>query len=172
MAPVSPAASGAVDCSALGPSPRVPSAALEGGGTGQAVPPGSSDALLPTADRPLPPDRPTDAPGGSSRWLPPCDNSDDGPCIFPLDCLLMREPSSEASDPPYQGPGLPEDRRLRSLRGSRKVGEWYRYLSEAHVRLKTQLDYWSARDEHSRLSAELDRYRAMLAPTRLFQSRR
>ena len=89
----------------------------------------------------------------------------------------MREPSSEASNPPYQGPGLPEDRRLRSLRGSRKVGERYRYLSEAHVRLKTQLreaklDYWSARDEHSRLSAELDRYRAMLAPTRVPQSRR
>lgn len=99
----------------------------------------------------------------------------------------MREPSSEASDPPYQGPGLypglPEDRRLRwkvrslqsslrrALRGSRKVGERYRHLSEAHVRLKTQLreaklECRSARDEHIRLSAELDRYRAMLAPAR------
>lgn len=99
----------------------------------------------------------------------------------------MREPSSEASDPPYQGPGLypglPEDRRLRwkvrslqsslrrALRGSRKVEERYRYLSEAHARLKTQfretrLAYLSARDKHVGLSAELDRLRATLAPAR------
>lgn len=188
--------------------PSAAPAALEGGKTGPAVLPGSPDALLPTAGQPPPPDCPADAPGGPSCGLPPCDDGDDGPCIFPLDRLLMREPSSEASDPPYQGPGLypelPEDRRLRwkvrslqsflrrTLRGSHKVGERYRYLSEAHVRLKTQLceankrrdevaaclnmalaelreaklDYWSARDKHIRLSAELDRYRAMLAPAR------